>query len=198
MDQYPAIEAEGSLTSQVEGYDIVYSTRKLVAWVVSLPRVRGLIGGRFNFTARSVIAPDHTLQLDEVKLSYQCLVGLLQQRIINILHKAYNMSYNEAYIFLDSNRRYENPIIRQVLESIIKSYPRGIPVLINRNPTIMYGGIYFMYVIGISDNYSLMVPLQDLRPLAADFDGDYCTSYVDTIHVANMVNCWKAKLERAC
>ena len=108
------------------------------------------------------------------------------------------MSYNEAYIFLDSNRRYENPIIRQVLESIIKSYPRGIPVLINRNPTIMYGGIYFMYVIGISDNYSLMVPLQDLRPLAADFDGDYCTSYVDTIHVANMVNCWKAKLERAC
>ena len=67
--------------------------------------VRGLIGGRFNFTARSVIAPDHTLQLDEVKLSYQCLVGLLQQRIINILHKAYNMSYNEAYIFLDSQAK---------------------------------------------------------------------------------------------
>ena len=39
-----------------------------MAWVVALPRVRGLIGGRFNFTARSVIAPDHTLQIDEVKL----------------------------------------------------------------------------------------------------------------------------------
>ena len=168
MDQYPAIEAEGSLTSHVEGYDIVYSTRKLVAWVVSLPRVRGLIGGRFNFTARSVIAPDHTLQIDEVKLSYQCLVGLLQQRIINILHKAYNMSYNEAYIFLDSNRRYENPIIRQVIESIIKSYPRGLPVIINRNPTIVYGGVLSMKCIGISNNYSLMVPLAILRGLAAD------------------------------
>ena len=78
------------------------------------------------------------------------------------------MSYNEAYIFLDSNRRYENPIIRQVIESIIKSYPRGIPVLINRNPTIMYGGILSCKVIGISDNYSLMVPLNILRSLAAD------------------------------
>lgn len=110
-------------------------------------------------------------------MSYQCLVGLLQQRIINILHKAYNMSYNEAYIFLDSNRRYENPIIRQVIESLIRSSGRGIPVLINRNPTIMYGGIYFCYIVGISNNYSLMVPLQDLRGLAADFDGDTKVSY---------------------
>ena len=63
------------------------------------------------------------------------------------------MQYNEAYIFLDSNRRYENPIIRQIIESLIKADPRGLPVIINRNPTIMYG---------------LMVPLQVLRGLAAD------------------------------
>ena len=155
--------------------------------------VRGLIGGRFNFTARSVIAPDHTLQVDEVKLSYQCLVGLLQQRIVNILHKAYNMSYNEAYIFLDSNRRYENPVIRQVIESVIKSYPRGLPVIINRNPTIVYGGILSTKCIGISENYSLMVPLAILRGLAAD----QLLDPLDTSR-ADPVNCWKAKLERAC
>ena len=101
------------------------------------------------------------------------------------------MSYNEAYIFLDSNRRYENPIIRQVIESIIKSYPRGIPVLINRNPTIMYGGIYMVYTVGISDNYSLMVPLQDLRPLAAD----QLLDPLDNSR-ADPVNCWKAKLKK--
>ena len=157
------------------------------------------LGGRFNFTARSVIAPNHKLRIDEVELSYQCLVGLLQQRIINLLHKAYNMQYNEAYIFLDSNRRYENPIIRQIIESIIKSSARGIPVLINRNPTIMYGGILQMYCIGICSSYSMTVPQQVLKGLAADFDGD--TSRVLLLVraiVANMVNCWEAKLERAC
>lgn len=92
----------------------------------------------------------------------------MQQRIINILHKAYNMQYNEAYIFLDSNRRYENPIIRQILESIIQSTDRGIPVIINRNPTIMYGGILQMYCVGICHSYSMTLPQQVLRGLAAD------------------------------
>lgn len=110
--------------------------------------------------------------MDEVKLSYQCLVGLLQQRIINVLHKAYNMQYNEAYIFLDSNRRYENPVIMQIIESIIKSSPRGLPVIINRNPTIMYGGILQMYCVGISKAYSMLIPQAILKGLAADFDGD--------------------------
>lgn len=83
------------------------------------------------------------------------------------------MQYNEAYIFLDSNRRYENPIIRQIIESLIKADPRGLPVIINRNPTIMYGGVLSMRCVGLSENYSLMVPLAILRALAADFDGDF-------------------------
>ena len=29
-----------------------------------------------------------------------------------------------------------NPIIVNIIEGIIKSYDRGIPILINRNPTI--------------------------------------------------------------
>ena len=51
----------------------------------------------------------------------------------------------------------------------------------------------FIWYIGISDNYSLMVPLQDLRPLAAD-------QLLDPLDIsrADPVNCWKAKLKRAC
>ena len=109
------------------------------------------------------------------------------------------MQYNEAYIFLDSNRRYENPIIRQIIESLIASEKRGLPVIINRNPTIMYGGILQMFCVGISSAYSLLVPLEILRGLAADFDGDSekCPAIAKAI-VATMVNCWEAKLERAC
>lgn len=92
-----------------------------------------------NFTARSVIAPGPDLRIDEVWLSYPCLCGLLQQRIINILHKSYFMKYNDAYKLLNESMHQENPIIRQIIEGIIQSSDRGIPLLINRNPTISYG-----------------------------------------------------------
>lgn len=49
------------------------------------------------------------------------------------------MKYNDAYKLLHESMHKENPIIRQIIEGIIKSSGRGIPVLINRNPTISYG-----------------------------------------------------------
>ena len=48
----------------------------------------------------------------------------------------------------------------------------GLPVLINRNPTINFGGIMFMRCIGITEEYVMNIPLCILPPLAADFDGD--------------------------
>ena len=90
-----------------------------------------------NFTARSVIVPGPELRIDEVALSYPCLCGLLQQQIINILHKSYFMKYNDAYKLLHESMHKENPIIRQIIEGIIKSTDRGIPLLINRNPKVV-------------------------------------------------------------
>ena len=132
--------------------------------------IRALFGGRYNFTARSVIAPGPHLRIDEVALSYPCLCGLLQQRIINILHKSYFMKYNDAYKLLHESMHQENPIIRQIIEGIIKSTDRGIPVLINRNPTISYGGILQVYCSEISEGYTMLLNLQILEGLAADFD----------------------------
>lgn len=67
---------------------------------------------------------------------------------------------------------HENKMIRQIIEGIISSYPRGIPLLINRNPTISYGGILQVYCSGISEGYTMLLNLQILEGLAADFDGD--------------------------
>lgn len=67
---------------------------------------------------------------------------------------------------------HENPIIRQIIEGLIRASGRGIPVLINRNPTISYGGILQMYVSKISTGYTMAIPLPILEGLAADFDGD--------------------------
>ena len=103
-------------------------------------------------------------------MSYPCLCGLLQQQIINILHKSYFMKYNDAYKLLHESMHTENPIIRQIIEGIIKSTDRGIPLLINRNPTISLGGIVQTYCAKIADGFTMQIPLQILEGLAADFD----------------------------
>ena len=48
----------------------------------------------------------------------------------------------------------------------------GLPVLINRNPTIGYGGILACKVLGINMDYTMSISLLVLPKLAADFDGD--------------------------
>lgn len=95
---------------------------------------------RYNYACRAVIAQDPTLRIDQVKLPYTELVICLQQQIINILIRSYNISPSEAY------DRWKNAIanyddrVGEIINMIIRSQPNGgIPVIINRNPTINYG-----------------------------------------------------------
>jgi hypothetical protein len=134
--------------------------------------IRTLLGGRYNFSSRSVIIPNPKLRIDEVILPYSALVELLQQQIINILHKSYNISYSDAYnIWYRANIQKDQRIC-DIINALIKNSGRGLPLMINRNPTIAYGGILQMFCVGMTDTYTMGVPLQILPLLAADFDGD--------------------------
>lgn len=145
--------------------------------------IRALFSGRMNFSARNVIVLDTSLRIDQIKLSYRALLVLLEQSIINILHKSYNMNYADAYkTWLYGTIRHEPyDILLNIINSIINNYPEGIPVLINRNPTINYGSIVQMFCIGINDNYTMSIPYGVLAGLAADFDGD-------TLNILYMIN----------
>lgn len=95
--------------------------------------LRMLIGGRFNFSCRAVIRQDATLRCDQVKLPYITLVKWLQQQIINILVRTYNISPNEAYNIWYKSIAKKDPKIVEIINSIIHHNPEGLPVLINRN-----------------------------------------------------------------
>ncbi len=103
--------------------------------------LRSCLAGRYNFSARSVIIPNPDMRIDQVTLSYHCLAELLQQQIINILKKSYNMSYADAYSMWYKGQVKENDRIRNIIMSIIKSTPNGIPLIINRNPSLSYGAL---------------------------------------------------------
>lgn len=135
-------------------------------------QLRNLISGRFNYSSRSVIRQDATLRVDQVKLPYVTLVKCLQQRIINILVRNYNITPSEANDIWYRALSKKDDRIAEIISTIIRASGEGIPVLINRNPTISYGSIMLMHVVGYTDTLTMSVPLQALKPLAADFDGD--------------------------
>lgn len=134
---------------------------------------RSAIGGRYSFSSRSVIRQDVSLKADQIKLPFNGLCELLQQVIINILVRTYGFSYAEAY-----KKWYKcqvtgwDQVIYDIIDGLIKASDGGLPVLINRNPTISYGGILAVKCIGINMNYTMSISLLVLKILGADFDGD--------------------------
>lgn len=99
--------------------------------------LRNLVSGRFNFSSRSVIKQNPDLRIDQVELPYTELVITEQQRIINVLHKMLNISYQEAYDkWYTAIGTVDNTVV-DILWDIIHSSGEGIPVLINRNPTML-------------------------------------------------------------
>lgn len=145
--------------------------------------LRSLISGRFNFSARSVIKQNPDLRIDQIELPYAELVIALEQRIINILHRTYNISFNDAYDKWFRAVSIVDDTIVKIIRDIIKNEcdGEGLPCILNRNPTISFGSILQMYCVGINFNYTISVPLQILSPLGADFDGD-------TLNVFHIIN----------
>jgi len=143
--------------------------------------LRNLVSGRFNFTSRSVIRQNPELRIDQVELPYVELVITQQQRIINILHRMLNISYQEAYDKWFVSISKIDPTVVSILCDLIHATPEGLPVLINRNPTISYGSIMQCFCVGINFNFTMTLSLQVLPPLAADFDGD-------TLNIMHIIN----------
>lgn len=94
---------------------------------------------RFNFSARAVIVQNKNLRIDQITLPYTALVITQQQKIINILHRTYNMSYQDAYYIWEKAKYKKDQRVVDIINTLIHSNPEGLKVLINRNPTISYG-----------------------------------------------------------
>ena len=92
---------------------------------------------RYNFSSRCVIRQDASLRCDQVKLPLIELTKVLQQQIINILVRNYNINPNDAYDIWNKSIAKKDPRICEIIDSIIHSNPEGLPVIINRNPKIV-------------------------------------------------------------
>lgn len=94
--------------------------------------LRQNFGGRFNFTARCVIAQEPSLEIDSVKLPYFALVELLKPTIINFLKKSYNITYGNAYKIWYKAHISKDERVWKIIDDFIKDKGH-IPLIINRN-----------------------------------------------------------------
>lgn len=93
---------------------------------------RAVMGGRYNFSSRSVIVPDPTLRIDEIKLPYTALVELFQQRIINVLTKTHGMSYELAKRTWAKAQKEKDERIYEIIEGMLRER-NNAAFIINRN-----------------------------------------------------------------
>ena len=110
-----------------------------------------LVGGRYNFTCRAVIRQDPDLRIDQIKLPYIELVKCLQPLIENVLIRSYNISPSQAYNICMRAIAVKDERVAEIIDTLIKStHPEGLPMIINRNPTIDFGTcrviVFYQYV----------------------------------------------------
>ena len=114
-------------------------------------QLRMLVGARYNFICRAVIRQDPSLRIDQVKLPYVELVKCLQPLIENVLIRSYNISPSQAYNICMRAIAVKDERVAEIIDTLIKStHPEGLPLIINRNPTINFGTcrviVFYQYV----------------------------------------------------
>lgn len=137
---------------------------------------KNLLGSRFNNSSRCVIVPlAENVRINEIKLPYKAFLELYKPQIINLLQKIDGLSIEKANERWSKARIKFNKKIYELMNYLIENTKGGLHVLINRNPTINYGSILCMKVIGVKpdiNDYTLSVPINILATMGGDFDGD--------------------------
>lgn len=135
MNQDPKVKNAELYEVQMKYMELVDEVMKILNGKKG--QLRMLVGGRYNFSCRAVIRQDATLRVDQVKLPYIELVKVLQQQIINILVRNYNITPSQAYDKWYRAIAKKDDRIAEIIDNLIHASPEGLPLLINRNPTIV-------------------------------------------------------------
>mgnify|MGYP004447872591 FL=1 len=157
--------------------------------ILALNGKKGLIrntvlGSRLNFSARCVLTPLHWgTEIDELHLPYVVCLELFKLDIFNYLHTVKGMSYFKAeVVFTKAVTEFNQELYDFLMDKIRKE--DGIPMLVNRNPTIAIGSIMMLRLTHVkSDIKDLTMSMRcNLLPsFAADFDGDVINNHRVTI-----------------
>lgn len=144
----------------------------------SMDKKKGLIrnnihGSRYNHTSRGVITPMPNGKINEIDFPYLLFLEMYRPEIIYLLTTLDNCTVNEAYSEWRKGLVSFNQKIYAIMDYMVTNYK--IYILLNRNPTINYGGIMRMRIRKVKNDYTdltISIPVNDCGAYAGDFDGD--------------------------
>lgn len=137
-----------------------------------------IFGSRLHLSARGVItslSDNHVY--DEVHLPWSMSVMLFKTHLISKLIKR-DYTPNEAIQFIFENTLKPNPLMQELLDELIaEGFAKGggVPILMNRNPSLQRGSLQTLRVTKIKTDpnvNSMSLSVLVLKGFNADFDGD--------------------------
>lgn len=134
-------------------------------------------GTRSHFTFRNVInslTDPHAY--DELHIPWSVAVMVFRIHLITKLIRQRGWTLRDAQSLLDENTLRYNPILDELFQELIAEAPGGrIPVLFNRNPSLLRGSMQLLYITKVKTDTSvrsISISVLILKNLNADFDGD--------------------------
>ena len=140
-----------------------------------------IFGTRVNFGARNVISPNNPLvPINHIALPYLTCMELYKFEIIHMYRSLVGCSILQAnsawhQACAAPEKRFLKLIQELIAQAKVKFGLPGLPVLINRNPTLQLGSIQRVIVSEVKEDFTdLTMSIHNciLSLLGADYDGD--------------------------
>lgn len=135
-----------------------------------------VFGTRVDYSFRTVISSlTGPHRYDEIHVPWAVAINVLYNHIASkLMHKGY--SPNEIFTFINQYNLEYHPEMEKILKELIKEAgPRGIPCLVNRNPSLGRGSIQRVYITKVKTNtrdITTSISILICPAMNADFDGD--------------------------
>lgn len=136
-----------------------------------------VLGSRYHSTFRGVISPlsgPHTS--DEMKIPWRVGVVILKAEIFNFLTHKYKLNPDQALTKIKRAIHVYDNDIAEIFKQLFRDCPyKGLPVLWNRNPSMVLGSIQLFFVVDIKtnlDDNTISWSYRVVKAANADYDGD--------------------------
>ena len=142
-----------------------------------------LIGGRHDFSGRSIIVPGaRPLRAEEVEIPYLTFLKLFRFEIMNMYIKIYDVSVEKANHVLESASNLFDENAYKIMEILLEEHKgdHSLSVIISRNPCInmgSHGAFNIAYIKPNIDDKTVTLNTRVLTNMNADFDGDQINIY---------------------
>jgi DNA-directed RNA polymerase beta' subunit len=142
-----------------------------------------LIGGRHDFSGRSIIVPGaRPLRAEEVEIPYVTFLSLFRFEILNMWLKLYETSVEEANYILSKALNTFDEKVYKIMTILLEEHKNdhSLSVIISRNPCInmgSHGAFNIVYIKPNIDDKTVTLNTRVLTNMNADFDGDQINIY---------------------